>query len=61
MADADIMRYATRLRHSLLDLSRRLQYNPNEEMVDFIIFRLEQILRHLTRMGNRFDEVSGSI
>ena len=39
--------YATRLRHALLDLARRLQCNPDDEVMDFIIYRLQKILRHL--------------
>ena len=53
--------YATRIRHALIDLARRLQCNPDDEVMDVIIYRLQQILRHLVCMGNRFDEVQGAI
>ena len=43
MAEARVCLYALRSRQSLLDLSRRLQSNPDEEVVDFIIFRWEQV------------------
>lgn len=53
--------YASRLRQSLLDLSRRLQCSPDDEVVDFLIYRLEQICGHLARMGNRFNSTFHAI
>lgn len=62
MADADdLTHFATRLRNSLFDLSRRLQCIPDAETLDSIIFRLQQISRHLVRMGSRFSEISRTI
>ena len=45
MADGiDLTDVFARLRNSLLDLSRRLQCNASEDMLDFVSFRLKQIL-----------------
>ena len=46
---ADAAKYQERLRHSLLDLARRLQSTENADTVDFAIFRLQQINRHLVQ------------
>ena len=53
---ADAAEYQARLRHSLLDLARRLQSGGNADTVDFAIFRLQQINRHLVQ-SDRFNEV----
>ena len=53
---ADAAEYQARLRHSLLDLARRLQSGGNADTVDFVIFRLQQINRHLVQ-SDRFNEV----
>ena len=50
---ADAAKYQERLRHSLLDLARRLQSAENADTVDFAIFRLQQINRHLVQ-SDRF-------
>jgi hypothetical protein len=56
MVEANVVNlYSSRLRQTLLDLSRRLQSSPDENVLDFVIFRLEQICGHLARMGNRFN------
>ena len=48
MADGiDLTDFFARLRNSLLDLSRRLQCNASEDTLDFVSFRLQQILQHL--------------
>ena len=39
--------FEERLRHSLLDLGRRLQNSGDEDTVDFVMFRLRHIKRHL--------------
>jgi hypothetical protein len=39
------------MRLSLLDLSRRLEHGATEDDVDYVIFRLRQITRHLLRLG----------
>ena len=53
---ADAGKYQARLRHSLLDLARRVQSGGNADTVDFAIFRLQQINRHLVQ-SVRFNEV----
>ena len=53
---ADSTEYQAKLRHSLLDLARRLQCGGNADTVDFAIFRLQQINRHLVQ-SDRFNEV----
>ena len=40
----DLTDVFARLRNSLLDLSRRLQCNASEDMLDFVSFHLKQIL-----------------
>ena len=54
---ADTVEYEERLRHSLLDLGRRLL---NGGDVDFVMFRLQQINRHLFYL-ERFSEIVQSI
>ena len=54
---ADTVEYEERLRHSLLDLGRRLL---NGGDVDFVMFRLRQINRHLLHL-ERFSEIVQSI
>ena len=53
---ANAAEYQARLTHSLLDLARRLQSCGNADTVDFAIFRLQQINRHLVQ-SDRFNEV----
>ena len=49
MADGiDLTDFFARLRNSLFDLSRRLQYNASEDTLDFVSFRLPQILQHFS-------------
>ena len=43
----DLTDFFARLRNSLLDLSRRLQFNLSEDTLAFVSFRLQQILQHL--------------
>ena len=50
------VKYQARLRHSLLDLARRLQSGGNADTVNFAIFRLQQINHHLVQ-SDRFNEV----
>lgn len=41
------------LRHTLLDLARRLQQDTvSEDVADYVLFRLEQISRHLVRLAD---------
>ena len=44
-------------RHSLLDLARRVQSGGNADTVDFAIFRMQQINRHLVQ----FDRFNGVV
>lgn len=57
---ADSVEYEERLRHSLLDLGRRLLNSGDPDTVDFVMFRLRQINRHLLQF-ERFSEVVRSI
>ena len=52
--------FEERLRHSLLDLGRRLQNSGDEDTVDFVMFRLRHINRHLLHF-ERYTEVVRSI
>ena len=63
MADGiDLTDFLARLRNSLLDLSRRLQSNASEDTLDFVSFRLQQILQHsLVHFGGGLDGVPQSI
>ena len=58
MADGiDLTDFFARLRNSLFDLSRRLQFNASEDTLDFVSFRLPQILQHLVHFGGALDGV----
>ena len=62
MADGiGLMDIFARLRNSLLDLSRRLHCNASKDTLDFVIFRLHQILQHLVHFGGGLDGVPQSI
>ena len=57
---ADTVEFEERLRHSLLDLGRRLQNSADEDTVDFVMFRLRHVNRHLFHF-ERYTEVVRSI
>ena len=57
---ADTVEFEERLRLSLLDLGRRLQNSADEDTVDFVMFRLRHINRHLLH-SERYTEVVRSI
>ena len=57
---ADTVEFEERLRLSLLDLGRRLQNSADEDTVDFAMFRLRHINRHLLH-SERYTEVVRSI
>ena len=58
MADGiDLTDFFTRLGNSLLDLSGRLQCNASEDTLDFVSFRLQQILQHLVHFVGGLDGV----
>ena len=62
MADGnDRTDFFARLRNSLLDLSRRLECNASEDTLDFVSFRLQQMLQHLVHFGGGLDGVRQSI
>ena len=63
MADGiDLRDFFARLRNSLLDLSRRLHCKLwSEDTLDFVRFRLQQILQHLVQFGGSLDGVPQSI
>ena len=53
------------LRHTLIDLARRLQQDTvSEDVADYVLFRLQQISRHLVRLADNmqvFDLVRTSL
>ena len=54
------------LRLHLIDLSRRLEQDSSDDVVDYVLYRLQQVARHLSRMaasapGNVFEEVQFSL
>ena len=58
MADGiNLTDFFERLRNSLPDLSRRLQFNVSEDTLDFVSFRLQQILQHLVHFVGGLDGV----
>jgi len=57
---ADTVEFKEWLWHSLLDLGRRLQNSADEDTVDFVMFRLRHINRHLLHF-ERYTEVVRSI
>ena len=64
MADEERLRFLKSLRQSLLDLSRRLGQGASADAVDYVMFRLRQITRHLLRLGgveNLTEEVHNSL
>ena len=62
MADGiDLTDFFAPLRNPLPDLSRRLQFNASEDTLDFVSFRLPQILQHLVHFGGGLDGVPHSI
>ena len=62
MADGiNLTDFFERLRNSLPDLSRRLQFNVSEDTLDFVSFRLQQILQHLVHFVGGLDGVPQSI
>ena len=54
------------LRLHLIDLSRRLEQDLGDDVADYVLYRLQQVARHLTRVaasapGNVFEEVQLSL
>ena len=54
------------LRHHLIDLSRRLEQDPSDDVADYMLYRLQQLAFHLSRLaasvpGNVFEEVLSSL
>ena len=65
MASRAQEQFLNSLRHTLLDLARRLQQDTvSEDVADYVLFRLEQISRHLVRLADNmqvFDTVRTSL
>jgi len=65
MASTAQGQFLSSLRHTLLDLARRLQQDTvSVDVADYILFRLEQISRHLVRLADHmrvFDTVRSSL
>ena len=54
------------LRLHLLDLSRRLEQDPSDDVADYVLYRLQQVASHLSRIagsvpGNVFADVQHSL
>ena len=54
------------LRLHLLDLSRRLEQDSSDDVADYVLYRLQQVARHLSRIAtsapeNVFEEVKFSL
>ena len=64
MASRAQEQFLNSLRHTLLDLARRLQQDTvSGDVADYVLFRLEQIFRHLVRLADNqvFDTVRTSL
>ena len=65
MASRAQEQFLNSLRRTLLDLARRLQQDTvSEDVADYVLFRLEQISRHLVRLADNmqvFDTVRTSL
>ena len=65
MASRAQEQFLNSLRHTLLDLARRLQQDTvSEDVGDYVLFRLEQISRHLVLLADNmqvFDTVRTSL
>ena len=64
MADEERLCFLNSLRQSLLDLSRRLGQGASADAVDYVMFRLRQITRHLLGLRgveNLTEEVHNSL
>ena len=54
------------LRLHLIDLSRRLEQDPSDDVADYVLYRLQQVASHLSRIagsapGNVFEDVKHSL
>ena len=54
--------FLVNLRLHLIDLSRRLEQDSSDAVADYVLYRLQQVARHLSRIaacapGNVFEEV----
>ena len=54
------------LRLHLIDLSRRLEQDPSDDVADYVLYRLQQVASHLSRIagsvpGNVFADVQHSL
>ena len=58
--------FLVNLRLHLIDLSRRLEQDSSDDVADYVLYRLQQVARHLSRIaasatGNVFEEVQLSL
>lgn len=51
VVSAKLSQFLQSLRNVLLDMSRRLEQDVNEDLVDYVMFRMDQISQHLFRMS----------
>ena len=54
------------LRLHLIDLSRRLEQDPSDDVVDYVLYRLQLVASHLSRIagsapGNVFEDLQHSL
>ena len=42
------------LRLHLIDLSRRLEQDPSDDVADDVLYRLQQVASHLSRIGRSY-------
>ena len=58
--------FLVNIRVHLIDLSRRLKQDSRDDAADYVLYRLQQVARHLSRIaasvtGNIFEEVQLSL
>ena len=58
--------FLVNIRVHLIDLSRRLKQDSRDDVADYVLYRLQQVARHLSRIaasvtGNIFEEVQLSL
>ena len=58
--------FLVNLRLHLIDLSRRLKQDSRDDVAGYVLYRLQQVARHLSRIaasvtGNIFEEVQLSL
>ena len=48
---AEQTHFLENLRLHLIDLSRRLEQDSGDNVADYVLYRLQQVARHLTRIA----------